>query len=427
MHSFNIRRWFVFVALVATSLSAAAQVGRSGILGTAVDEQGKPVAGVEVTLGPAGETAGNMQIVKTDNRGRFGNRFLTSGAYLLDVKEKDKYFIKTANVQVKDAGGILLKQYDMTNHPKQGMAPIPVQGGQVTELKLVITDASVRQRLIRQIEGGAVSEEVSEMVRLLNAGQFQEALALGQGAMAKTSTEIPELIHLVGIANARLGNHAEAETALRRAAELAPDDKDVAASLGTLLLEVARRKERAEQDAKKEFEEAEKWLRVAITDAPNAGVALLTNHSIALEGAGRTAEALAAMEKLANADAKNVAVRLRMAALLRRSGEAERALEILNTLPGAGDPRAVDALYNVALDFYNAEDYESALAALKRAEELKADHAMVQRLLGRVYYLAGDYPATIRHLNRFLELDPKHAEADMDRELVKYLQQTMKK
>ena len=68
----------------------------------------------------------------------------------------------------------------------------------------------------------------------------------------------------------------------------------------------------------------------------------------------------------------------------------------------------------------------SSLAALKRAEELKADHALVRRLLGRVYYVAGDYANAVRHLEKFLELDPKHAEADQDRELVAYLKKSLK-
>ncbi|MGZ5455042.1 MAG: tetratricopeptide repeat protein [Thermoanaerobaculia bacterium] len=245
--------------------------------------------------------------------------------------------------------------------------------------------------------------------------------------MQKTTTEIPELIHLVGVAYSRQGKYAEAEPLLRRAAELAPDQIDIAASLGTLLLQEARRKEREQQDAKAAFVEAEKWLGQAVTAMQPPPTALLTNYSIALEGAGRSDEALQVMERISNADPSNIAVRLRMAALLRKNGQAEKALQVLNTLPGGGDPRAVDSLYNIALDFYNAEDYESTLAALKRAEELNADHAMVQRLLGRVYYVAGDYVSTIRHLKRFLELEPNHPEASMDRELVAYLEKQVKK
>lgn len=422
-----VRRALLALALAGMTSIASAQIGRSGLVGTAVDESGKALTDVEITLAPAGETAGRTQVVKTDKRGRFANRFLASGMYVLDVKNLDQYFIKSANVQVKDAGGVQLKQYDMVNHPKTGMAPIPVQGGQITELQLVIANASLRQKLIRQIEGGAVSAEVTELVGLLNSGKLEEALTLGHQVMQKTTTEIPEIMHLVGIAYSRLGKFAEAEPMLRRAAELAPDQTDITASLGTMLLEVARRKARAGEDATAAFAEAEKSLAKAVAETQPPSTALMTNHSIALEGAGRTNEALVVMEKIAATDPSNVAVRLRMAALLRKSGHADRALQILNTLPGGGDPRAVDSLYNIALDFYNAEDYESSLAALKRAEELKEDHALVQRLLGRVYYVAGDYPSTITHLRRFLELDPNHAEADMDRELVKYLEAQVKK
>lgn len=421
------RRAVVALSLIAITFTAPAQVGRSGLVGTAVDEAGQAVADVEITLAPAGETASRVQVLKTDKRGRFANRFLTSGQYLLDVKDPSKYFIKSANVQVKDAGGVLLKEYDMVNHPKTGMTPIPVQGGQITELKLVVAGADLRQKLIRQIEGGAVSTEVSQMVSLLNEGKLEEALALGQEVMQKTTTEIPEIMHLVGLAYGRLGKYAEAEPLMRRAAELAPDQIDIAASLGTMLLESARRKERAGEDAKAAFAEAEQWLGKAVQEMQPPATALLTNYSIALEGAGRQDQALEVMDRISKADPNNIAVRLRMAALLRKNGQADKALQVLNTLPGGGDPRAVDSLYNVALDFYNAEDYESTLAALKRAEELKEDHAMVQRLMGRVYYVAGDYVSTIRHLKRFLELEPDHPEANMDRELVAYLEKQVKK
>ena len=69
-----LRRTSLVLALLAMSLTAAAQVGRSGLVGTAVDEAGQPVAGVEITLAPVGETASRVQVLKTDKKGRFGQR-----------------------------------------------------------------------------------------------------------------------------------------------------------------------------------------------------------------------------------------------------------------------------------------------------------------------------------------------------------------
>jgi tetratricopeptide (TPR) repeat protein len=300
------RASFVF-ALVAMSLTAAAQIGRSGIIGAAVDEAGQPAGDVEITLAPAVETAGKAQVLKTDKKGRFANRFLTSGQYVLDVKDPAKHFIKSANVQVKDAGGVLLKQYDMVNHPKTGMAPIPVQGGQITELKLVIAGGALRQQLLRQVEGGAVSNEVSQLVALLNQGKTDEALALGQEVMKKTTTELPEVMYLMGVTYSRIGKYAEAEPLLRRAAELSPEQAEIAASLGTMLLEMARKKERAKEDAKSAFAEAETWLGKAVSATQPPQTALLNNYTIALEGSGKTAEALQMMERVSKAEPNNVA------------------------------------------------------------------------------------------------------------------------
>jgi tetratricopeptide (TPR) repeat protein len=412
------------VLVTLLGISADAQVGRSGLLGTVVDENGAPMPDVEISMQPAGETSGGSQVAKTDKRGRFGNRFLASGRYVLSAKDRDRYFIKSAEVQVKDAGGIQLSKYDIVSHPKDGLTSIPVQGGQVTEVRLVVTSAAVRDRMLRQIEGGAMQGDVNELVQLFNTGEHERALALGQQLMQRSTTEIPEVIHLVGLTHARLKQYEPAERLIRRAIELAPDQHDFVGSLGTLLLEIARAKGRQQQDASAAYNEAQTWLAKAVEASNPPAPALLVNYSIALEGAGRKDEALRVMERIAKEEPNNVVVRLRMAALLRAQGKPERALEILNSLPGGADPRAVDSLYNVALTFYNAEDYESAMAALKRAEELNPRHAEVQRLIGRVLYIAGDNRNALTHLRRFLELAPDHPEAKDEREMVKYLEKT---
>jgi tetratricopeptide (TPR) repeat protein len=413
------------VAVMA--LPAAAQVGRSGLMGVTVDEAGQPMADIEITLQPVGETAGRVQVLKSDRRGRFANRVLTSGRYVIDVGDKDRFYIKAASVEVKDSGGILLTQYDLATHPIQGLPPIPIQGGQVSEVRLVITDAAYRQRLVRQIEGGAIAGEAGELVRLFNAGQLEEALALGKQLMEATTTEIPEVMHVVGMTYGRMGRYSEGEAILRRVIELQPDQAEYAASLGTMLLEKARGLQREEKDSKPVYAEAEIWLGRAVNAMNPPPVPLLTNYSIALEGAGRSDVALQVMERIATLQPENVIVRLRMAALLRSQGEPERALELLNSLPGGSDPRAVDGLYNIGLTFYNDQDYESAMVALNRAAEIDANHAQVQRLLGRLHYQAGDYPTALKYLNRFLELDPNHVEAPMEREMVKYLAESIRR
>jgi tetratricopeptide (TPR) repeat protein len=144
----------------------------------------------------------------------------------------------------------------------------------------VIAGASSAAEAIRQIEGGAVSNEVSQLVSLLNAGK-NDGLTFGQQLMQDHHRD-SELMHLVGVAYSRLGKYAEAEPVLRRAAELAPDQVEIAASPARCSSDGAH-KGREEQDAKARCE-AEKWLGKAVAEMQPPATALLTNYSIALEG-----------------------------------------------------------------------------------------------------------------------------------------------
>lgn len=412
------------LAVLLVPLSTAAQPGRSGLTGTAIDEEGQPVAGLEIVLRPVGGTASRDQVVKTDRRGRFANRVLPPGRYVLELADTDRFFIKEARVEVRDPNGIVLNSYEITTHPKEGLTPTPVQGGQITNFELVITGADYRERLIRQIEGAALQGEIGDVVRLFNEGNLEEALALGRRLMDETTTELPHLLHLMGMTYSRLDRFEEAEPLLRRALEIEPNEAEFRAGLGTMLLELARTKEAGSEEAKAAFGEAEVALGQAIAAMPSPPAALLINRVIALEGAGKPDAAVELLEQVAAADPDNVVLRLRLAALLRSLGRPERALEVLATLPGGGDPRAVDSLYNVALTFFNDEDYQSARAALEHAVDLNPDHALSQRLLARVYVVQEKPGLAIPHLRRFLELEPDHPEADMEREWLAYLEKT---
>jgi tetratricopeptide (TPR) repeat protein len=401
--------------LVATPVVAQ---GRSGLYGTAVDEQGKPVADLELVVRPEGE--GREQTIKADRRGRFSARFLASGSYVIDVQDTDRYFIKSAQVDVRDPSGMKLMEYEVAAHPDEGLGAFPIQGGNATTLDLVIAPAGYRDALCRDLAGGALRGELEELVRLFAADQIEEVVAVGTRLM-ETGSELSDLQHILGLAYARLGRWDESEPLLRRATELAPEQPDLKVSLGTMLLEKARAQEDRQEDARAAYAEAEDWLARAAAEMDPPPVPLLINHSIALEGLGREAEAVTVLERAAREDPDNVMVRFRLAALLRAAGQPERAMEVIAELPD--DPRAADSLYNVAVTYYNSQDYDSALVALKRAEEANPNHALAHRLLGRVYYLKEEYAKAIPHLRRFVELEPDHPEAEMERDLVRYLEQ----
>ena len=412
------------IAMVAMllTLPSFAQVGRSGLEIKAVDEEGNPVPNLGLLLVGQGETASAEMEIETNRRGQFKNRFLSSGMYFIKVQNPDEHYIKEAEVDINDPRGILLKEYSITVHPVRGMDPIPIQGGQITDVTLVVTDAAVRRQLVQQLEQGAVADEVAQLVQLYNENQLEAALQLGNQIMEQTTSELPDVLHLMGMTHTRLDQHDEAEPLLRRAIEIAPEDPQFKASLGTMLLDKARAVAQREEDARAEFTEAEEWLSLAVSEMDSVPVPLLVNQSIALEGSGKPQAAIEVMERIADMEPDNLTVRFRMAALLRNLGQPDRALEILDTLPEVDDPRAVDTLFNIGLTFYNEESYESAIAALTRAVKFAPDHALVHRLLGRTYYSMGQNEKALEHLQRFLELEPDHPEAPMEQEMVDYLE-----
>lgn len=387
----------------------------------AVNEQGQPMPDLELVLKPVGETTGTPRVAKTDRRGSFKAR-IPAGDYVIDVKDPEKHFIKEAEVDIKDNTGLLLREYEVTVHPVQGMSPIPMKGAQITNMKLVVTGAAYRNRLLRDVEVGAVKSEFDQLQGLYQAGEYQQALTLGNQIMESMTTQVPEILYLVGMTHTQLDQFEEAEALLRQAVELAPDDPELKAGLGTMLLQVAHNKLAREENARPEYAEAEKWLGLAVSGMDPVPVQLLINQAIALEGAGEAEAAIEVMERVISEDPDNLTVRFRMAALLRASGQPERAMEILDSLPGGADPRAADTLYNIGLSFYNEEDFPSAVAALRRAEEIDPDNSIVQRLLGRTYYAMGEPAKALPHLRRFIELDPDHPEVDLEREMVQYLE-----
>lgn len=60
-----------------------------------------------------------------------------------------------------------------------------------------------------------------------------------------------------------------------------------------------------------------------------------------------------------------------------------------------------------------------AIRVLKKAESIKPDNALIHYNIGLVYGRNGDFTNAQKHLEKFLELEPKHQEAPKIKELVK--------
>ena len=84
-HSFLKRAFTLVVLLLTLAVPALAQIQTGGVLGTVVDQEGKPLPGVTVTL----TGVGAPQVQATDEKGQFRFPGLPPGTYALRAEATD--------------------------------------------------------------------------------------------------------------------------------------------------------------------------------------------------------------------------------------------------------------------------------------------------------------------------------------------------
>lgn len=169
--------------------------------------------------------------------------------------------------------------------------------------------------------------ELDQANALLGAGRVPEAIALLSRLIAKRPREARAL-HMLGVAHAQRGDHAEAARVLERARAEAPRDAPIMTDLATLLVMTSR-----PADALALLDKALK-LQPGLRQAS-------FYRGVALKNLNRSAEALAQFDQLAAAEPGNPLYQHNRASLLiqfDRIGEAATLVERLlaqqpNALP----------------------------------------------------------------------------------------------
>jgi tetratricopeptide (TPR) repeat protein len=154
------------------------------------------------------------------------------------------------------------------------------------------------------------------------------------------------------------------------------------------------------------------------------------NHPPILMGVARTyfqeentREALATMDQIleiepGNVDALKLAIQ--MASL---SGMDDEAEAYMARLP-EGETVKLDpgVALNKGIEAYNTGDLETAMGHFSSVVEDNPDLADGYYYRGLIYLQQGDSAAALADFQRFLELDPEHAEAATAREFLSYLE-----
>lgn len=231
-------------------------------------------------------------------------------------------------------------------------------------------------------------------------GRHREALELLDPLRQAQPDNIPLALTVARVMQ-RDGRRADAAKLLSELAERlakegkAEDERDVRVELVQAWLDA------------KEWEQAEKALAplgAGQGAGQNAAAEPLRNQTLllraeALVGAGRHAEALAALDQ----GGASPAIQSRRAEVLFRSGDEREGRRLLAALAESGEPQAA---LSAAQAYQRLDHYQDSIPVLERLVAKQKDSVAAGFLLGVAYERTEQRPRAVAEFRRVLELDP---------------------
>jgi tetratricopeptide (TPR) repeat protein len=219
-------------------------------------------------------------------------------------------------------------------------------------------------------------ERTAYAVALDGSGRVVEAIEQQRRALDEGEESVAAVLRLARWLRNQ-GRLADAELELRRLSPRFPADPDIALELAEVL---------------------------ATLESPEAAQAL-ADASMKLLGADRSAEALAALNRVVAEDWDNADIAKSRAVVLSAVGQDDQALEEFERAIELGGDEA-ELRAGRAMVLAGAGRKDEALAEIDRiSEDVTQDPGLIG-LRGFVFYTAGDYQAAARDLDRAFSADP---------------------
>jgi tetratricopeptide (TPR) repeat protein len=287
---------FTVVALVGAT-AAFAQMELGVMQGTIIDEGGKPIEGVTVTLRDLDR--GREVTIKSDKNGKFYRRGLQAVEYSMTVE-------------------------------KEGYQPIN------DKVKLVAgTDRRFDFKLAKATPLGA--EEFTKGVAAYNKGDFPAAAAAFEAAIQKAPT-VPDLHVNLALAYFRMNRQPEAVAELEKAASLGPDDAKIHYQLGSAYVEM------------QQYDKAIAAFEKGLAKQPDLATDQLALQATSTLGAvyfakGDNDKATAEFQKVLAAKPDEAGATLGMGKVLFSKGDVDKALQLFEQVVAKhpGTPEATQA------------------------------------------------------------------------------------
>ncbi|MCP3978033.1 MAG: tetratricopeptide repeat protein [bacterium] len=394
----------------------------SRMTGEVVDTSGKRVPGIVVKLIPRERKDHELE-TKANKKGRFVIPAIgaASGAYSPSIVSED-YVLVEVSASVRGSDGSLKGGFEEKEVRRNGPPSMQFMPASRVSVKLVVEPrAETAAESGGQLHGlQGAKGELEVLNSLFELGKWDDLLERSEKHLAK-NPEDGGAIYLRAVALWRTDRLDEAQEHFERAAALIPDQPGLHGTIGALMIARGRAMQEHGDEAGSTavFEQAAGQLAMQLEATPE-DQAHLINYVIACESSGKTDDAIAALEKLLALDPEREDARTRLAELQLESGLVDEALANLDRLSGGGQ-KAANLIYNAAVELWNGNNLDAALAALNKAIELAPETAEFHRLRGRTLLQQGDNAAAIAALEEAIRLAPDDPSAQTDQQLIEAL------
>lgn len=381
-------------ALVLASFALTPALAQGQLRGTIVDQDGNPVKDVEVKMIPE-NTSLTVLTVKSNKKGKFVFGLVRPTNYrLVAFPEGMRIYHISANRAEPD---------DDSAWDYEGEVPAGAELPMFTMTGVSSAQYDLKVKPSEEGPGeygtGMPVSTTTVIIEMIQAGEVDEAVA----ELERNIEEKPDnatLYYLMGFAQLA-GNHPdEAQAAAAKTLELDPGFEGANLLMGKAI------ESKGDFEGAVEYFEAEADTAIDETVVRDSLLALAVAH----EQLGQEAEAMAALERVAELGSDQAGIYRELADLYLRNGEIDKAREMLAKLEelGAADPMI---LYNIGAERFNANDFQTAAELFEEAVEIDPTFAEGFLRLGYARLNLGDTAGATEALKAYLELSPEETDA----------------
>jgi len=414
--------WLLVLPLLLVLPSASAFAGAEGRLsGTIVDENGKGIDGVQVTLIVLDTE--KSEIKETNKKGRFSFLVVDSTARFGLRMEKSGFMTLQEGIDIQ-AGGTTRLEWVMKEGSTLEAAP-----GTAPEAPPVGSAAAI--------------DLYNAAATLYNEGDRAGAVAQFQAALAEDPTLAAAHKAIAEVYLAE-NSTAEAVASAQKYYELEPDSADAISLLYDALKTAGRAEEGAalldqlvekdpspatakrlfnmalESSKKGQLEGALAGFTRALAVDPSLGQGYLGLADTYLR-MGRYDEALEQAEKANTMLPDNIGVPLVQYQAYRRKGDADAAQSAFALVREKNPSRAAVVLYDEGKALFEANAIDEALPLFESVLEMDSSHPDATYMLGLCKLNQSAIDEAKPLLQRFIELAPDHPDAATARQMLSAL------